>query len=122
MLRRQASLAGGQSFRSKEEVEMKKFLYAAALTLITGSTAFAGPAFVCTMTNAQKSSDHMEMTFAVTDAGAGKGLIIGNAGSADLRFTFGDHAVNFFEFTATGRSLRVNHPPSIRSFIRDTPS
>jgi hypothetical protein len=82
-----------------------KPLMAVAVILASASTALAGPAFVCSMTNQLKSSDKMEMTFMVTDAATGKGMAIGNAGTTALLITRAEFGLNFFEFTGSGNVM-----------------
>ncbi len=92
-----------------------KPLIAVAMILATASTALAGPAFVCSMTNQLNSIDKMGMTFMVTDASAGKGTVIGNAGTAELWITRGAFGLNFFEFTGLGNVMlaTVAAPPEL---------
>lgn len=84
---------------------MKQFLVATVMTCSAVSSALAGPAFVCTMTNNLDSGDKLELTFTITDAATGKGMVIGNAGTADLSVTRGAFSMNFFEFTDVGNVM-----------------
>jgi hypothetical protein len=57
------------------------------------------------MTSQLNSSEKMDMTFMITDAASGKGMVIGNAGTAALWVTRGDFGLNFIEFTGSGNVM-----------------
>ena len=80
---------------------MRKLLAAVAALLATDASA-AGPAFECVMENRMKAGETMTMTFAAIDLESGKGMIIGNGGTADASVVQTPNAMHFFEFTGSG--------------------
>lgn len=91
--------------RRKTSLKTPSVVTIAVIGGVLGATsaAQAGPAFECTMTNRLDQKDKMNLTFIVTDKD--KGMVVGNAGTAELIVSRSSNGFNFFEFTSSGNVM-----------------